>query len=163
MGQFGEVGSSTGMSVMAAQARAHGILAQTYHYQQMAIIEHDLLWHQHEGHRVAVIGYSLGVGTGGLVSERIALDLLIGLDPSRDGINYRVGAKTKRSILYHNNNWLTHLTGIGGAGEKQDPGGDLGFQIKREVDENHLLVDLDPSIYAQVLEELLRLANPANQ
>ena len=154
-GQFGEVGSSTGMSVMAHEASSHGILAGTYQYTQLPLVNAAFKLHQAKKHLLAAVCYSLGCETGCLIST--PLDLLICLDPSRDGYQYRVPARVKRSILFHNNNWLSHLTGIGAAGEATDPGGDLGFQIKHEIDENHLLVDLDPSIHQAVLSELLKL------
>lgn len=160
-GQFGQAGSSLGMVAMANAARAAGITAELFFYEQLAAVGAALSAHLKAGDRLAVVCYSAGVGTGDYVSAHAPLDLLIALDPSRDCINYKVHPQTKTSILFHNNNWFAHLTGVGGAGEARDPGGDLGFQIRYEIDENHLLVDLDQKIHIIVQHELLRLRNGA--
>lgn len=156
-GQFGFI-SSPGMDQMAYQARANGIAADVFSGTGDLITAYTKARAQlMAGVAVALIGYSEGVGDVGWIEERLPdVDLCCAIDPSRDCYNY-VLKKPKRGILFHDNFFLEHITGIGGAGESSDPGGDLGYQTKLEFEEDHLYMDLDPRIHARVLQELLRL------
>ena len=157
MGQGGTFGTSIGVTEMCNQARAAGIIVDEFVGTDIKNALPAVQAYKKSGHKITAAGYSEGVGAVGYISQVVPIDLAIGIDPSRDCVNYRIRPNTPRSILWHNQNWLSRLTGIGGAGEASDPGGDLGFKEKHEINENHLLVDLDKTIQAAVLAALKQL------
>jgi len=146
--------TSPGMVAMAGQARADGIAADTFEFDEYQGCLEVLRRMKALGKKVAIVSYSAGVGTATLISYFAKLDFLAAIDPSQDCINYRVNKdNVKKSVLWHNNNWLSKITGIGGAGENPD----LGFSERIEIDVNHLVADLLPSIKQRVRQELLGL------
>jgi hypothetical protein len=150
-GQGGQI-TSPGMDQMAAKARALGIQADVFNYQDIASVNAAIARHRVQGHKIAVVGYSLGAGTVEAISaQHIHLDLLMALDPSMLGYNYKLDPKTtKLSILWHDSDWL--LSGpLGHAGL------DLGFNIVHETLDPHLFIDIDPTIQANVLGNLVNL------
>lgn len=115
-------------------------------------------WFLNNHHRVCLIGYSEGVGDVGYIQERFPqVDDCIAIDPSRDCYNYKL-KNPKASLLFHNSDLLSHITGIGGAGEASDPGGDLGYQEKIEKSVNHLYMDCDPEVIATIEKRVTALA-----
>lgn len=161
-GTLGDDATSAGIDEMAAAARAAGIGVGVFSFDEENAAVKALQHALNIGQETAAIGFSAGAGTVTAISRVVHLDLAELIDPSRDCINYRLYApNVVRSILFHNNNWFSRITGVGGAGEKTDPGGDLGAQIKYEIDENHLVVDLDRHVQDITHDELLRLQNGA--
>lgn len=151
-GQFADEGSSLGIDKMASQARANGISTAVFNYEQFVQGKAFIDAARKRGDKIAVIGYSLGAGdVTALSHEGEPIDLLIALDPSQLGYNYKLDKKhTKRSVLWYDNNWI--LNGpLGHAGR------DLGFDVIHTTADWHLWVDLDPIIQANVLSELLKL------
>src|SRR4029077_7938534 len=89
-GQFSQVGSSLGMRHMADAARMQGIIAEEF-----ADEERDRIFQAIEAHRskvdvISTIGFSLGAGTAEALNTMTRIDLLIALDPSRLGYNYKI-------------------------------------------------------------------------
>lgn len=145
--------TSAGILQMAAAARKAGYRANVYPYQSIDAAKDWLLYWSRVGNKTAVVGYSLGAGTATALSAyHVPLDLLICLDPSELGYNYKLDkTHTKRSILWHDSNWLNGPIGHAGYG--------LGFDLTYETMDFHLGVDLDPKIQANVAIELARLAS----
>lgn len=156
-GQLGEAGSSEGIVAMYRWAAANGFRPSLFFYTQLSQADQFIQTYDKAGYLTSIVCYSAGAGTGEYITWREKLDQIIALDPSRDCVNYKVRPTVPDSVLIHNNNWFAHLTGVGGAGEASDPGGDLGFKTRVEVDENHLLVDVDSHVQDIVKQHLLRL------
>lgn len=157
-GQGGAV-TSPGMIMLCGWAAKNGFVAANFSYTQ--IQQADQWIRNHSADKTSIVCYSAGAGTGDYISWHERLDQVIALDPSRDCVNYKVKPTVPDSVLVHNDFWFTHFTGIGGAGEATDPGGDLGFKTRIEVSEDHLLVDVDPHVQDIVKQHLLRLKGGA--
>ena len=150
MGQGGAL-TSQGMLFMTDQARKLGYEAQCFTYDQYKQGEAVLDKYRPLGYKLAVVGYSLGAGTATYVENYERLDLLVALDPSQLGYNYKLNhANVAHSILWHNSNWLNGPFGHAGLG--------LGFMEVHETLDPHVFVDKDPMIQKNIFDNLAKLA-----
>lgn len=124
------------MLLLAHRLRKLGYSVDVYGWQDYKHAKAALETHSRAGELVIVVGYSLGGGTATALGLNTWIDLLIALDPSVLGYNYKINKKfVHRAVLWHDSDWL--LNGpIGHAGL------DLGFDKVNETQSAHLLVDL---------------------
>jgi hypothetical protein len=107
LGQFGETFSG-GVSVLAAAARAQGVVADVFAYQDWATAASRVDHWRGVGYKVALFGYSLGCSSATYIQTLRPIDLLMCCAESSLGQNYAVDPdNTKRSVLWIGQDFLS--------------------------------------------------------
>jgi hypothetical protein len=112
-GQFGEVFSS-GVDVLAAAARAQGVVADVFDYQDWATAAQRVDHWRGLGDKIALFGYSLGCSSATYIQSVRPVDLLMCCAESELAENYSVNKEnTKRSILWMGQDFLSDANSEG--------------------------------------------------
>jgi hypothetical protein len=145
MGQGG-IFTSWGMSWMASDLRKLGAEADVYSYNDWQRAETVLDAKRNEGYRLALIGYSLGDSAATYLQTLSPFDLVVCIAESELAQNYRIDKRhTKRSVLLY------------GWGTLSGGGLDSGFDQAIGVYLPHLLMDLSPTVFSTVKQEVNKL------
>lgn len=152
-GQFGPFLSPGIPYISGKLSKIHGITAKTYHYTDTEAAQKDITQFRKGGFALALIGFSLGNSTTTWLQQYYETDLLIAIAESKLALNYRIGPKTKRAILFYGSDFLS-------AAGVDDP----GFTEKIAVNNTlipiveHLSMDVTQSVISRILAECTHLA-----
>jgi hypothetical protein len=145
MGQFGFM-FSQGVYHLARVARSLGVGADVYGYTDGAEAHRAINAQRKKGHKIAGVGYSLGVSTLTELQRRCAFDLVFCIAGSSLGINYPINHEnTRRSVLWKGPDILSSA------------GGDLGFNEVNTTNAWHLFAPSDPPVVASFQRELHKM------
>jgi hypothetical protein len=153
-GQFPEIGTSVGIDVMAASARAQGVVADVFDYQDWATAVSRIQHWRGLDYKIALVGYSLGCSSATYIQTLRPVDMVICIAESTLGQNYPIDEKnTPVSILYHGQDFLS-------SGGSTD-----GFKYVTQVDVtpftvpvfDHLAMDWASVVTKGVLSHLAQL------
>jgi hypothetical protein len=145
MGQFGFM-FSQGVYHLARVARSLGVVADVYGYTDGAEAHRAINVQRKKGHKIAGVGYSLGVSALTELQRRCPFDLVFCIAGSSLGINYPIDKdNTKRSVLWK------------GPGILSGAGGDLGFNEVNTTNAWHLFAPSDPPVVASFQRELHKM------
>jgi len=144
MGQGGWL-FSMGCYRIRDKIRAIGAAAEVFRYVDVAPAASQIAAYRKAGHKIALMGYSLGNTTASYIQTHTAIDLLlcVGMSelagPNNHAVNH---AMTRRSVL-----WAA-------PGVLSRAGKQLGFDVIHEVQVPHLWLDFDDGVTNGLLSEV---------
>jgi hypothetical protein len=134
---------SWGIPYLASQAQELGMETDVFEYFAVKEAWKKISQKKKDGYKIALVGYSLGNTTITWLQKYLAVDLLLAVAESSLGQNHPIKREnTRRSVLWYGPDFLSN------AGLKD------GFDKINYVADPHLLMNVDPKVVSDVINEL---------
>lgn len=138
--------TSIGVWRTANRLRRLGIEAECFNYNQTTLASTRMTTARTAHRPVGMLAYSLGNTAALALQQQAPCDLLFSIADSQLGSNAPINhTLTKRSILWR------------GPGILSRAGGNLGYDVVRDSNKPHMLMDFAPEIWQDAVAEFSKL------